>query len=152
MGMKRQVNKLASFIKPSSPSFITTERVRKNTQKWLEEILEILRIPQHENGGPTDGLGGDVERRVQRQGGGCTGSRGQASRWEASRRRRGEERQCPVTIESRVQEDSPSILMGRLYPYAQESKGQQCPEQVEVLAVEWSRIVGDGSRAKRLRP
>ena len=44
VGMKKQVNKLASFIKPSSPSLNTTEKVKLNTQRWLEGNLEILRV------------------------------------------------------------------------------------------------------------
>lgn len=43
-GMERQVKKLASFIKPSSPSFNTTERVKHNTHKWLQDVLETLRV------------------------------------------------------------------------------------------------------------
>lgn len=43
-GMERQVQKLASFIKPSSPSLNTTERVKNDTQKWLRDVLETLRV------------------------------------------------------------------------------------------------------------
>nr|XP_029604683.1 uncharacterized protein LOC115190770 isoform X3 [Salmo trutta] len=42
-GMVRQVNKLAAFIKPSSPNQQTLEKVKLNTSRWMENNMHILR-------------------------------------------------------------------------------------------------------------
>lgn len=42
-GMLRQVDKLTAFIRPSSPSEATTNRVKLNTAHWMETNMAILR-------------------------------------------------------------------------------------------------------------
>lgn len=42
-GMVRQVNKLAAFIKPSSPNQQTLAKVKLNTSRWMENNMHILR-------------------------------------------------------------------------------------------------------------
>lgn len=43
IGMSRQVNKLTSFIKPSSPNVQTTARVKQNTDTWIRGNMNILK-------------------------------------------------------------------------------------------------------------
>ena len=43
VGMSRQANKLTAFIKPSSPSDDTREKVRLNTENWMQANMLILK-------------------------------------------------------------------------------------------------------------
>ena len=42
-GMMRQVDKLTNFIKPASPTELTTNKVRDNTHSWMHNNMDILK-------------------------------------------------------------------------------------------------------------
>lgn len=55
LGMSRQVKKLTSLIRPSSPSAETAARVQRSTDEWMRNVLNILK--QHYDSVLADGLG-----------------------------------------------------------------------------------------------
>lgn len=42
IGMTKQANKLSDFIKPAAPTEQTREKIKLNTEKWMESNLTIL--------------------------------------------------------------------------------------------------------------
>lgn len=42
-GMFKRVQKLTTFIKPSSPYDVTAKKIKENTHKWMFDNLDILR-------------------------------------------------------------------------------------------------------------